>query len=283
MKGRIFSIEEFAVYDGPGIRTTVFLKGCPLSCNWCHNPEGISFDHEVVRSPHGCARCDELGTICPVCREKAVTHGLAIDENIRGLIRISGEDFEPDELVDKLSKNVDILNMNHGGITFTGGEPLAQPDFLYQVLLKLKGKTHLMIETSGYCNSATFQKIVSLLDLLIIDMKIIDNQLAYLHENIDNSLILQNYEILKLMNIPFIARVPLIPGVIDTKKNIDDIISILRDAKNLKWVELLPYNKMAGSKHASIGKVYQPRFDETIDSRVCVEDFTSAGLKVKVF
>lgn len=282
MKGRVFSIEEFAVYDGPGIRTTVFLKGCPLHCNWCHNPEGISFEREAVKSPRGCARCEALGTICPTCREKAIAYGLPLDDNVKGLIRVSGEDYEPDELVAKLLKNFDVLNMNNGGITFTGGEPLAQPDFLYEVLLKLKGKTHLMIETSGYCDQATFIKIVSLLDILIIDMKIIDKQMAFKHEGVDNEIILKNYEILKRMNVPFIARVPLIPGVIDTKENISKIIDILKDAKNLLWVELLPYNKMTGSKHASIGKTYQPLFDETVESRICIDEFEAAGLKAKV-
>jgi pyruvate formate lyase activating enzyme len=282
MKGRIFSIEEFAVYDGPGIRTTVFFKGCHMRCNWCHNPEGVAFEREAVRSPNGCPRCDELGTICPVCREKALANGLEIDEKAKGLIRISGEDFEPDELAVKLLKNVDILNMNHGGITFTGGEPLAQPDFLFQVLSKLKGKTHLMMETSGYCDMATFMKIVSMLDLLIIDMKIIDSELAYEYEGINNAPIIKNYEVLKMMDVPFIARVPLIPGVVDTQANIDAIIGILKSAKNLLWVELLPYNKMAGSKHASIGQSYHPLFDETQESRICLEDFEKAGLKAKV-
>lgn len=282
MKGRVFSIEEFAVYDGPGIRTAVFLKGCHLRCSWCHNPEGVSHDKEIIKSPTGCPRCRKEGALCAACKEKCLSFGIPLEECPSGIIRVAGTDYEADDLARVLLKNVDILNMNGGGITFTGGEPFFQSEFLYQVLGKLKGKTHLMIETCGYTEGETFKKIVSLLDMLIIDMKIIDPVKARKYEGVDNSVILKNYEILKTLPIPFIARVPLIPGVIDTEENITAIIGILKDAPNLEYVELLPYNKMAGSKHPSLGKKYEPSFNETEASKILTEPFLKAGLKVRV-
>ncbi len=282
MKIRIFSIEEFSVYDGPGIRTTVFLKGCPLNCSWCHSPEGKTYDIVSLRSPNGCLECGKCFQICPNNREKCIACGKCIEVCPRHLIRLSGEDVEIQDLADTLSKNVDILNLNNGGITFSGGEPLLQIEALTKLLQLMQGKTHLALQTSGYTSLQNFQKVLPYLDLVLFDMKIMDHDLAKKFEGIDNSIILNNLEYLKTTSTPFIARVPLIPTVIDTEENILAIIDKLKDAKNLIAVELLPYNKYAGSKYKMCGKQYQPGFDESIPSNPHLELFEKAHIKARM-
>ena len=216
MKIRVFSIEEFSVYDGPGIRTSVFLKGCPLNCNWCHSPEGKSYQNISLRSPNGCLHCNRCVDICPFKREKCIGCGKCIDVCPRNLIRMSAIDYEMDDIVKKLLKNGDVLNMNGGGITISGGEPLFQIDATLELVKKLKGKTNVALQTCGYGDSEKFKEIIKNLDLVLFDMKIMNKEKAKKLEGIDNSLIFKNLEILKDSNVKFIIRIPLIPGVIVT-------------------------------------------------------------------
>ncbi|OQA79067.1 MAG: 4-hydroxyphenylacetate decarboxylase activating enzyme [Tenericutes bacterium ADurb.Bin239] len=251
--GRVFSIEEFSVYDGPGIRTTVFLKGCPLQCEWCHNPEGRIYEKQEVHDPR-----------------------------TGKLLRISGTDYTVDELVTKLLKNAKVLNMNGGGVTFSGGEPLYQPEFLNKVLIRLKGKVHIAIQTSGYATQEVFEETLKNVDLVLFDLKIMDNELAQKFQKADNRVIFNNLEVLKKTKVPFIARVPLIPELTDTDANLSQIAELLADAKNLMMVEILPYNKMAGAKHRMLGKKYEPHFDENKELNLNIEILTRKGFKVKV-
>lgn len=132
MKGRVFSIEEFATFDGPGIRMSIFLKGCPLACSWCHNPEGKNFTVEYMRSPNGCLGCGEC---LRVGGGKLTNESIAVCP--RNLVRVCGVDYEPDELVAKIEKNAAILSASGGGVTFSGGEPLVQHEFLNETLTLL--------------------------------------------------------------------------------------------------------------------------------------------------
>ena len=160
MKIRVFSIEEFSVYDGPGIRTTVFLKGCPLNCNWCHSPEGKRFGNVSLRSPNGCLNCGRCIEICEYNRKKCIGCAKCVDVCPRDLIRMSAIDYEVSELVSKLLKNADILKINNGGITISGGEPLFQVDETLELVKCLKGKTHIALQTSGYGSSQKFKEII---------------------------------------------------------------------------------------------------------------------------
>ena len=149
MQGTVFSIEEFSVYDGPGIRTTVFLKGCPLRCGWCHNPEGQNFEAEIVRNPNGCIGCNA----CIDSADKKNGRLVFTDQSIKscpmGLLRVCGEKIDSVDLSEKLLKNAKMLI--DGGVTFSGGEPLSQSEFLFECLKLLKGKMHTAIQTSGFC------------------------------------------------------------------------------------------------------------------------------------
>ena len=283
MKIRVFSIEEFSVYDGPGIRTSIFLKGCPLNCNWCHSPEGKSYQNISLRSPNGCLHCNRCVDICPFKREKCIGCGKCIDVCPRNLIRMSAIDYEMDDIVKKLLKNVDVLNMNGGGITISGGEPLFQIDATLELVKKLKGKTNVALQTCGYGDSEKFKEIIKNLDLVLFDMKIMNKEKAKKLEGIDNSLIFKNLEILKDSNVKFIIRIPLIPGVIDTEENIKEIISYIKGSKNLLRVELLSYNKYAGSKYALAGMKFEPMYDEKVDSNPRLYLFKENGIEARVF
>ena len=282
MKIRVFSIEEFSVYDGPGIRTTVFLKGCPLNCNWCHSPEGKRFGNVSLRSPNGCLNCGRCIEICEYNRKKCIGCAKCVDVCPRDLIRMSAIDYEVSELVSKLLKNADILKINNGGITISGGEPLFQVDETLELVKCLKGKTHIALQTSGYGSSQKFKEIIDNIDLVLFDMKVMDKEQAKKFEGIDNSLIFKNLEILKNSKTKFIIRVPLIPGVIDTKENLKEIINKIKGAKNLVRVELLPYNKYAGSKYKLADLKFEPMYDENMESNPHLDLFKANDIEVRV-
>ena len=280
MLGRVFSIEEFSVYDGPGIRTTVFLKGCPLRCSWCHNPEGQRREIEIVRTPNGCIgcrSCEKHGEM-----RDGVLH--FTEESIKKcpmhLLRFSGEDIESDELCTKLLKNKGILSRG-GGVTFSGGEPLAQSDFVLECLRKLRGKLHTAVQTSGYCPPTTFERVLDAADYFLFDLKLIDDGEHQRYTGVSNAKILQNFSSLVDSGRDFVARVPLIPTVTDTEHNIEAIASLLRE-KGIGYAELLPYNKMAGGKYKMLSREYTPDFDETRDVVIRKEIFDKYGIKIKI-
>jgi len=271
VKGLIFSIEEFSTFDGPGIRTTVFLKGCPLKCSWCHNPEGQSFEPELLKNPNGCLGCG----LCMPLSEKS------IDVCPKGLIRKSGNEYSPDQLVEKLLKNRSFYQSSGGGVTFSGGEPLAQPQFLSNCLKLLDGKIHRCLQTSGYCKTETFKKILSDLDLVLFDLKIIDPTLSRQHLGVDNKPILDNFTQLCESGVPFIVRLPLIPGITDTERNTDDIITLLKK-NNINYAEALPYNPFTSSKYTLCNRVFAPKFDPSIPIRINKKHFLENNISLKV-
>ena len=278
--GIIFSIEEFSVYDGPGIRTTVFFKGCPMRCNWCHNPEGLEARVQVVKSPNGCLHCGACEAVCEH-KDGCVACGKCIAVCPRNLIRFSGTRYSVEALVQKLLKNADYLKQAGGGVTFSGGECLMQAEYLSAVLEKLKGRVHTAIQTCGYAEGEAFEKVLSLVDYVMYDLKLMDEGLALRYTGCSNRPILENFRRLCGSGVPFVVRVPLIPGVTDTVKNLTAIAECVAHSP-ARGVELLPYNKMAGSKYTMIGREYAPIFDETKDPEPHTEIFRARGIGVRV-
>ena len=248
-KGIIFDIEEFAVHDGPGIRKLVFFKGCPLRCTWCHNPEGLSFKKELM-----------------ISRTKR---------------KISGQEFEAKELAEKILKGKEVLINSGGGITITGGEPLAQPTFLFDLIRWLK-PMNIAVETSGFANKRVFQKMVEETDLVLMDVKHTDPEIHKKYTGVDNPQILENLQFLCRSDTDFYIRIPLIPGVNDTRENMEMTALLIKDAKHLKRVELLPYHQTAGAKYSMVGRSYNPMFDVKKKVNIWQDVFKNYNINITV-
>lgn len=277
----VFAIEEFSTFDGPGIRTTVFLKGCPLRCEWCHNPEGQYFENEIIKSQFGCEKCGECLRFAEIKNIKIKYTEKSISVCPSRLLRFAAERFTPTELIDKLSPNFKILNNSNGGVTFSGGEPLSNAEFLLDCLKLLEGKTHRALQTCGFCDEATFKMVLKNVDYVLFDIKLIDAILHKKYTKVSNSVILKNFATLVKSNVPFVVRTPLIPTVTDTAENLTEIARLLC-SYGIKEIDLLPYNKVAGGKYASIGREYKPSFDENIKSNPHFEIFEQHGIKANL-
>ena len=272
----IFKIEEFSVFDGPGIRMTVFFKGCPLRCSWCHNPEGIRFERELMVSRTLCTHCGNCTTVCRRSGD-CVACGACVSICPQQLRKITGEEWTPEELAVRILANRDVYESSGGGVTFSGGEPLAQPALLNAVLDRINGM-HTAIETSGYAPEEVFRKAIQKLNLVIMDLKVIDPEIHRSFTGVDNALILRNLEILKASGKPFWIRIPLIPGVNDSWDNMEATAGLLKGAKNLERVELLPFNRSAGAKYAAVNRLFTPDFDVTAQPNVILEPFLQFGI-----
>lgn len=247
--GVIFDIKEFAVHDGPGVRTTVFLKGCPLRCTWCHNPEGISPQPQTMRGATG--------------------------------ERIAGREFAPHELAHILNRQAAALRACEGGVTFSGGEPLMQAEFVAETVDLLDGM-HVTLDTSGYASEHALRSVLARTDLVYFDLKLIDPAAHRRYTGVDNAPILRNLRILAGSGVPFVIRVPLIPGVTDTDENLAAIAQTARGLPGMQRVDLLPYNQAAGGKYAAAGMAWQPDYDETRPLNLNTAVFETLQVKVRV-
>ena len=279
MTGRVFSIEEFSTFDGPGIRTTVFFKGCPLRCVWCHNPEGQSGAIEYMRSPNGCTGCGA----CLEAGKKHLGAPVLCEESIaacpNGLVRRAGVDYTPEELAKKLTKNARILQNSGGGITFSGGEPLLHADFICTCVPLLNGLS-VALQTCGYADEKTFLHVLDAVDFVLYDLKLADDEKHRAYCGVGNEKILENYQTLVKSGKQFVTRIPLIPDVTDTDENLESLAKFISSC-GVKYVEILPYNKLTGSKYSSLLRQYEPNFDETKENNFGYEIFARYGITAK--
>lgn len=266
MQGTVFDIKEFSVFDGPGVRVTVFLKGCPLRCRWCHNPEGLRATPQIMVSSacKGCGAC-----FVPECalKSRGVCNGCGKCVRLcpEGYRSISGKTYTSEELAGRIMKYQPFFGSD-GGVTFSGGEPTMQAQFLFEVMERLP--VHKAIQTCGYCSEEVFGRVLELTDFLFFDIKHTSPALHRYYTGADNAQILKNLEMLKSSGKPFIARVPLIEGVNDDCENITSTAELLKDAGSLVRVELLPYNSAAGAKYKMTAQPfpYEFRAPEKIDT-----------------
>ncbi|MBE6589052.1 MAG: glycyl-radical enzyme activating protein [Ruminococcaceae bacterium] len=250
MKGLIFDIKQFSVNDGEGIRETVFFKGCPLRCIWCHNPEGLLPSPELYERREGCLSCGLCRVPCE--HEECRGYGRCLHICPQNLLREVGRYYEAEELAERLLSQKAFLDATGGGVTLSGGEPLLQADFCTALLSLLKGRLHLAIETSGYAPHADFVRVISLCDFVMMDLKLMDEEAHRRYTGVSNQSILENARWLKESGIPFVFRTPLIPGITDTEENLSSIAAFAGNSP----VELLPYNPLAGAKYASVHRTY---------------------------
>ena len=289
MLGTVFDIKEFSVYDGPGVRITVFLKGCPLRCQWCHNPEGFSPYPEIMVTTASCLSCGLCKTDgCSLTggvnelmsgQSKCVGCGRCTEKCPNAFRKVSGKQYTPKELADVIMKNADFLQ-DGGGVTFSGGEPTMQADFLLEVMALLP--LHKSIQTCGQCNPKTFKRILDAVDFLFFDIKHTDPEKHKEYTGVSNETILRNLESVKASGTHFIARIPLVRGVNDDRDNLKRTAELLKGAKGLIRVELLPYNAAAGAKYSMTGKRFTHSFEAPDSKNFDITPFKEVGIECKI-
>jgi len=264
MKGLIFSIKRYSIHDGPGIRVTFFMKGCPLSCKWCHNPEGIKPQQESVISKH------RIGEKEFEKEEKA-----GIFYTVKDVLNI-------------LEREQIFINKSNGGVTFSGGEPMMQSEFLHEVLKACKKEGyHTAIDTSGYSLQANYEAIMPFTDLFLFDIKHLDEKRHLEATGVSNSMILSNWVYL-LANVSEInLRIPVIPGFNDDSDHIRRVIRFIIDTKkdSLKRINLLPFHRTGQSKYNKFNIHYRMERVEPPSKEMMLElrtRFLATGLQVKV-
>ena len=265
--GKIFDIKRFAVHDGPGVRTTVFFKGCPLNCLWCHNPEGISFETELAYLYRRCVACGECVSACPqglhtlkdgvhtMRREGCTLCMRCANVCLPGALKRYGMEYTVEELLAIVLKDRDFYRESGGGVTCSGGEPLAQADFAAAFLMACKANgLHTAVDTSGYAPWEAFSGVLPYTDLFLYDIKHMNAKIHTELTGVSNEPILANLRALAEYGKAVEVRVPVIPRLNDGKENIDSLGKFLGSISTLTAVRPLPYHALSGSKYAALGK-----------------------------
>lgn len=268
-KVKIFNIQKFSIHDGPGIRTTIFFKGCPLKCKWCHNPEGIDLDFNITYDVDKCTLC---GQCLNYCSTKALTKqynkiitdftrcnycGNCAFYCINDAREIVGKDYTIDELVKESKKDIIFYEESGGGVTLSGGEPLLQIDGVLLLLKKLKQiGIHTAVDTSGYIPYSNIEKTINYTDLFLYDIKAIDDEKHKKYTGVSNKLILENLVKLSNANANINIRMPIIEGINASK---DDILKTLEFLKtiNINKINILPYHDIAKHKYKKLNLEYR--------------------------
>ncbi|MBQ9941583.1 MAG: glycyl-radical enzyme activating protein [Christensenellaceae bacterium] len=263
-KARIVDIQRFSTQDGPGIRTTVFFKGCSLNCRWCHNPETIDPRPGVGWTEKDCIRCGLCAAVCPkgaiapkredYDRAACIACGACIEECLENALRRLGEELSPQQLFGRLLKDENYYKNSGGGVTFSGGEPLLQADAVAETFALCKNAgIHTALDTAGHVNFAAFQKVLPVTDLVLFDIKMVDGDRHKTYTGADNKTILANLHKLLEMGVPMEVRIPLMSGVNDDEQNIRATAQLINGKSNITKVKLLPYHNMGASKRAMAG------------------------------
>jgi pyruvate formate lyase activating enzyme len=267
-EGLIFDIKKYSINDGPGIRTTVFFKGCPLRCRWCHNPEGQAFTIEIMVRPSRCLKecaeciavCDEdalskIGDILMLERSKCSACAKCADVCPAQAIEIAGRRLKASEVVAEIEKDRIFQEESGGGVTFSGGEPLSQPVFLAEILTLCRQKEiHVTVDTCGFAPSDVLDKIAGLADLFLYDLKSMDEAKHREFTGQSNRLVLENLKRLAAKGKRIIIRLPIVSGINDDPLNIQRTAEFLRSLPGVTEISLLPYHKLGRAKYKGLEK-----------------------------
>ena len=265
MNGKIFNIQRFSTSDGPGIRTTVFFKGCPLSCAWCHNPESHEIKNEIFYDAKKCIGCAFCAKACKNSCHIFENGHIFFRENCEkcgecaGLcptkaIEVCGKDTSVDEVMKTVLRDVPFYEQSGGGITLSGGEPLMQYDFAQKLLEKAKEKgIHTAIETSGYCKRS-LEKIARFVDLWLFDVKLLNDDEHKKYTGVSNEQIIENLKYLDGIGAKIILRCPIIPEVNLKKDHFEKLAILAKSLENVIAIQLEPYHPLGISKSALLGK-----------------------------
>ncbi|KEI01731.1 glycyl-radical enzyme activating protein [Clostridium botulinum] len=267
-KGNVFNIQRFSVNDGPGIRTIVFLKGCPLSCRWCSNPESQNRNSEIMFNIKNCTECHRCERVCSegaidfnlsyrIDRSKCINCGRCVERCYPGALVRSGEEMTVKEIIQELKKESVQFRRSNGGVTLSGGEPLMQSKFALELLKGCKSMGwHTTMETTAYASKDIIDKVMPWLDLILLDIKTVNSDKHFKYTGVRNETILENAKRISELGIKTIVRVPVIPEFNADKKSIYDIAIFATKLKMVDEIHLLPYHKLGVNKYACIGKKY---------------------------
>ncbi len=310
--GQIFSVQRYSIHDGPGIRTTVFLKGCPLSCSWCHNPESWNVEPEVWLLPSYCIRCGACLEVCPQVRisvapgdqgrtsavkspldepprmdvERCVCCGACVAACPTGARRHVGRTVGVPELLAEIGRDRPFFEQSGGGVTFSGGEPLSQYEFLHGMLRGCRQQNwHTAVDTSGYAPREQLLDLVGSTDLFLYDLKVMDDSRHREQTGVPVRAILENLVALDATGAEIWIRIPIIPGVNDDWENLDAIGRFVSDLTHTRRVHLLPYHAAGKDKRLRLGQQAEPH-DITPpvpeSSRAIAERLANFGLDIRL-
>lgn len=267
VKGIVFDIQRCSIHDGPGIRTTVFLKGCPLSCKWCHNPESWSFNPELMFNQHKCISCLDCIDSCPVQahtvvdnqhffnRDLCIACGNCVKSCFNDALEIKGKKMQVAQVLEEVKKDLEYYQSSGGGLTLSGGEALVQFEFTYALLTEAKKLgIHNCIETSGFLQQKYLKEILSVTDLFLFDYKATDDELHQELTGVSNKMILENLDYLYQQGANIILRCPLIPGVNDSEKHLRGIALVAEKYPSLKGIEIMAYHNLGVEKNIRLGR-----------------------------
>ena len=265
MQGNVTDIQRFSLNDGDGIRTTVFLKGCNMLCSWCHNPETITFSNTLLHYQAKCIGCGKCFEACPkgahsikdgvhtIDRDTCIRCGRCVDVCYAQALQMSSSSMSVEEIMREIAQDIPYYQKSNGGVTVSGGEALCQLEFVDALIDACKARgIQVAVETNLCHDFERIRPVLEKLDLLMFDIKLMDDTLHREYTGVGNQLILENAKKADALGVTMIVRTPLIPGVTDTKENLTAIAAFVSGLKHVKAYELLNFNPLGGVKYEAM-------------------------------